>query len=230
MVAPLALRCTLTVVFAAVGGYCLLRCARRIAGLACHRAGEWLSDVAHVVMSAAMIVMLWTGAGGDPWGVQLTVFAVAAGGFLVRAVSQRHRVSRRGARLGLLHQAVMMAGMVWMIRSMSAPAGAAMSSAASRMSVPGMTASTHNGMTEAALSSTATTLAVAGYLAVAALWWVDRCLSAQSEPAVGSEAIDATAQAESGDRPASGFFGVGADAARQALMAAAMSVALVITL
>jgi hypothetical protein len=192
---PIVARAALTVVFTISGVYCLLRCfrwtrrdgtgrgvRRRPDGPGCGHhaahAGEpgrdasrpdgsghgvhgWESDLAQVAMSGAMVAMLVTGFGGDRWGVQLTLFAVAAGRFLTRALP---RVGREG-RTGLVHHAVMMGGMVWMSLRMTRPAPMTMS------------AMTTSAMTTAVGPSTVATVAIAGYLTVAAVWWGRRSLA-----------------------------------------------------
>jgi hypothetical protein len=138
-------------------------------------------------MSAVMIAMLCTREHGDRWGLQLSVFALATGWFLVRALDSGHRPGRagppRGTRLGLLHQAVAMAAMFWMILSMSHPAGPA-SPAGMRMSMPGMAAGHVDPLSAPALPATTTTLVLAGYLAVATVWWVGRHRAAGERDAV----------------------------------------------
>ena len=145
MVVPLVLRCVLTAAFAIAGGYCLLSCAPGHR----HDAARRLSDVAHVGMSAAMVAMLWGATRGDRWGLQLTAFALAAGWFATRAV---HPATRVPSRAALAHQGVGMAAMCWMLL----PRPDAM---------PGMSM---------AGAPTAVPLALAGYLALAAVWWATR--------------------------------------------------------
>src|SRR5689334_1353248 len=67
---PVATRSVLTVVFLAVGGYCLLRCALAETGPGGHRRVHLLSDVAQLGMGVGMLAMLWRPV-GDRWGVQL---------------------------------------------------------------------------------------------------------------------------------------------------------------
>lgn len=233
---PLVLGCTLSVVFPAASGYYLLRCARCALERGRHRTGERLSDLAHAAMSAVMIAMLWTGVGGDPWGVQLTVFAVAAGWFFTRALDPGCRLGRdshrRDARLGLLHEAVMMAAMFWMILAMSVPADAAASATRSGMSMPGAATGSHGGSASSALPATTATLALAGYLAVAALWWVSRYRVAAAGSALGCRTAGPAETAGSGDGRARTrvFFGAVGNAACHALMATAMSLTLMVTL
>jgi len=160
---PIVARAALIVVFATSGVYCLLRCVRWSRRPSCHAGGSAhdthgrVSDLTQVAMSGAMVAMLATGFSGDRWGVQLTVFGVAAGWFLTRALP---RVGRQ-ARTGLVNHAVMMGGMCWMSFTMTS---------ASSMDMPGMTA--------AVGPSAVTSLAIAGYLVAAAVWWGRRSLVA----------------------------------------------------
>lgn len=131
------------------------------------------SDVAQVAMSVAMVAMLATGFGGDRWGVQVTVFAVAGTWFLTRALPTvssaasagaiRTRFAGAGAvsvdaRTGWVNHAVMMVGTAWMSFAMS------------RASPMDMAGSATVG------ASTVTSLALAGYLVIAAIWWGRRSL------------------------------------------------------
>ncbi len=144
-------RWLLTAVFAGLGGYCLARCALPAARLR-HGPSEWVTDALGVATSAAMVAMLWTVPLGDRWGVQLAVFATAAGWYLVRAARAG---TRPGARPGLVHQGAGMAAMLWMLAT--AHAG---------------TAPMHGSATTGPAGA-----AVAAYLALAALWWARSALA-----------------------------------------------------
>jgi hypothetical protein len=219
MVVPLAVRWSLTVVFAGAGAYCVLRCALPATAMMRHRLVDRLSDLAHVAMNTSMITMLWTWWGGDRWGLQLTFFALAMGWFLVRAVDPGSRsaqaIGHCGPRLGMVHQGVAMAAMLWMILSMPAPGGPGASRSAMSMGAPEMGAHHVGPLSPSALPATVTTLGLAGYLAVAAIWWAGRYRAATVGPPTANAAM---------------VFGIAGDAACQALMTAAMSLTLVILL
>ena len=155
----LGLRWALTVVFAALGGYCLLRCALPASW---HDGQRWsgrVSDGTHVAMSAAMVAMLWALTDGDRWGIQMAAFGAATAWYLVRAVAGRRS---RHDRIALVHQGVAMGAMFWMFFAVSGLLDT------SEPAMPGMN------MPDAAHSATgrAVTLGLAGYLALAALWWL----------------------------------------------------------
>lgn len=75
-------------------------------------------------------------------------------------------------RLALLHQAIGMAAMIWMVYAVAAPAG----SPASGMAGTKMSGLATGGAAFAGtgVAASAVTLALAGYLGVAALWWLRR--------------------------------------------------------
>jgi Domain of unknown function (DUF5134) len=201
-VVSVALRWTLTVAFAVSGVYCLARCVRPASDRACSAVHERVSQFAHSVMSVLMVAMVWAWTIRDRWGVLMTFFALAAGWFVVEAldVGRRSASRPRTAQVGLVHQAVAMGAMFWMLFGTSTASGVAAS---------GMTEMAHAGASSRgtqSLPSMVVTLAIAGYLACAAVWWLGRCSDARARS------------------PRGGAIG---DAMSQAVMAAAMSVALV---
>lgn len=147
MALPLLARVALTVAFSASGAVHLWRC---LAGSP-RRPGNGVdrfNDLIHLLMSVEMIAMAWRAPLHDRWSLQLTVFAVATGWFLVQAIAPlpvrpgmcgavdisdlRHRAaparqSRRGlgARAACLQHAIIAAAMTWMIADMSAADGIA---------------------------------------------------------------------------------------------------------
>ncbi len=147
MALPLLVRAALTVAFSASGAVHLWRC---LAGPA-RRPGngiEVVNDLIHLLMSVEMVAMAWRAPLRDRWGVQLTVFAVATGWFLVQAIaplpvgsvvfgaagtsdlrcrawSARHSSRALGARAACLQHAIIAAVMVWMIAVMPAADGIA---------------------------------------------------------------------------------------------------------
>ncbi|GIH15942.1 DUF5134 domain-containing protein [Rugosimonospora africana] len=187
MAASLELRWPLALAFAALGGYCLVRCvwpAARSGHAVCDR----VSDAAHAAMSVAMVAMLWAPRPGDRWGLQPAAFAVLAGWFLVRATGRAH--SRRH-RIGLVHQGVVMAAMCWMLLAAS-PVGSSVSGVlgggSATMPMPGAVGHATGAVTTGAVTSGAVTTGVlAGYLALAALWWL-RAATVAGSPARASTA------------------------------------------
>ena len=133
------LRIALTAVFAVSGGFCLRRCALPSC---CRTTSDRIDYAAHVLMSASMIAMLWSSPRWVAW--QMSVLAVACGWFVVQATGvslASLRPSRpgtpimahgTGVRLRCLHHAALMFGMALMLRAMSG----------TKMSMPGMPAST----------------------------------------------------------------------------------------
>ncbi|MFG1911427.1 DUF5134 domain-containing protein [Kribbella sp. NPDC048928] len=99
----------LTVIFGATGLYCLWRLA-----VGRGRGIETVVDVNHVLMSPAMVVMLWWPADGVARWVQVAVFGGAAVVFFRQLAGSVEVTARTGA---LLH-AAMNFGMVWMLLAM----------------------------------------------------------------------------------------------------------------
>ena len=148
MALPWLIRAIVTAAFSASGAVHVWRC---VAGSS-RRPGngvELANDLIHLLMSIEMVTMAWRAPLGATWDLQLTLFAVASGWFLVQAIaplpvgSQTYgaadvpglrcralaRPSRRtaGGRAACLQHAILAAAMTWMIAGMSpADAGAAM--------------------------------------------------------------------------------------------------------
>ncbi|MFI7220246.1 DUF5134 domain-containing protein [Micromonospora maritima] len=117
MVEVLWLRWALTAPFVVTGAHCLARCwVEGVRRRALRGPTAWLVEVTHLAMSAAMIAMVWVGAGWDRTGVQAVVFLLLGGGFAARAALG---TAARGARLELVHEAVMAAAMTWMLLRMA---------------------------------------------------------------------------------------------------------------
>jgi hypothetical protein len=109
MIDSVALRWILTLTFAAIGVYYLVRCVQA--------SSTWVlrvSCIAHLAMSAAMIAMVWPWGMNIPVGPQVAVFVLAALWFLPLAWS------REGAAIRVLHlhHVVIMGAMAWMVGSM----------------------------------------------------------------------------------------------------------------
>jgi hypothetical protein len=201
------LRWVLTAVFAGTAGYHALRCSVPALGrLAPHRLADRVTDWSHLVMSVAMIAMLWTWTRGDRWGGQLAFFAAFTGWYLVRATDARRA---RPLRIALLHQGVEMAAMFWMYFTMSPASGSSMGSMPG-MDMPGMDHPAGSSF----LAGQAVTLGLTGYLAVAALWWVR------------AATVVAGGRGDGGDGGLRVVFGPVGVAGCQAVMAAAMGTAL----
>ena len=157
MALPLLVRVALTVAFSASGAVHLWRClagSRRRPG----DGVEIVNDLVHLLMSVEMVAMAWRASLRDRWSLQLTVFAVATGWFLVQAIAPLPvrpamygtadvpnlrcraapaRRSRRAlsARAACLQHAIMAAVMTWMIAAMSAADGIAGTPAAGAATV-----------------------------------------------------------------------------------------------
>jgi Domain of unknown function (DUF5134) len=151
MVDIASLRWVLTVAFAVAAGFHLARSVRPGWG------GDRLSEVLHLTMCLAMIVMVW------PWGVRvpatvwLAVFIASTGWFAMRAVR-----SAGGRRAVPVFFATAAAAMVWMSAS------------------PAVAAPRHDvamaGMGHASGGGYAAWISagLGGYLMLAAGWWVVR--------------------------------------------------------
>jgi hypothetical protein len=110
--APLAW--LLTAAFVLTGGYALLRCAATVAGpLPPERR---TAELAHVVMSVSMVVMIWSWFSTTGLVLQVVLFTLFAAYFAVRAV--RGWRGRVHACAGGAAHALMAAAMVWMLVSM----------------------------------------------------------------------------------------------------------------
>ncbi|MFD7154960.1 DUF5134 domain-containing protein [Kribbella sp. NPDC059898] len=143
----------LTVVFAVSGLYCLWRVAAgRGQGI------ETVVDVNHVLMSPAMLLMLWLPAPPGITWVQIALFSGLA------LVFFRHLSTSDGvtARTGALLHGGMNLGMVWML-------------AVSMLGMSGMAGMGHaGGGTWTGLLS----WSVAGLLLLSAAWWFGRVIRA----------------------------------------------------
>ena len=147
----------LTVVFVATGVYGVVRLGtRRWEGMGA------VVDLNHVVMSVAMVVMVWWPSFVAGRWVQIAVFAGLAVVFVQDLVGAESVTARAGA----LAHAAMNAGMVWMLVAMPAlmAAGPGLG-----MDMPGM----HHGAVSAGVQAWAAFLTwdVVGVLVLAAAWW-----------------------------------------------------------
>ncbi|MEV1295297.1 DUF5134 domain-containing protein [Pseudonocardia sp. NPDC049635] len=114
MIASLPVALTLTVLFLLTGGYALLRWSGAVAGSA--PPGRRTSELAHLLMSVAMVVMTWTWYGTAGLWFQILLFGGFAVFFAADAV-RRRRLQLHGCTGGSAH-ALMAAAMVWMLAAM----------------------------------------------------------------------------------------------------------------
>ncbi|WP_060710938.1 DUF5134 domain-containing protein [Pseudonocardia sp. HH130629-09] len=114
MISSLPLAWALTALFAATGFYALARWATAVSERrsAAHRTAE----LAHLLMSAAMIVMTWTWYGSAGLWTQIVLFGVLGVFFLV-TTSRGISCGPSGRLAGAAH-ALMAAAMVWMLVAM----------------------------------------------------------------------------------------------------------------
>jgi hypothetical protein len=106
----------LTVLFAVTGGYALLRWAElrtEVTG----RAGDQVAELAHLLMSIAMIAMTWGYATTTGTIAQIVLFAGLGGYFMVRWFASRCSASA-GSCPGSVFHLLMCAAMVWMVVAM----------------------------------------------------------------------------------------------------------------
>lgn len=113
----------LTAVFAATGLWSLIRCVRSLAGAPVPGITDRVSCATCAVMSASMISMCWSWGMNVPAWPQMVVFALATVWFVALAGSPGLRSRLRqpvSGRLPHIHNALMMAAVVWMIIAMPA--------------------------------------------------------------------------------------------------------------
>ena len=196
MVVPLIVRAMVTVMFAATAVLHLVRCLglmRCLAGSPTRaRTGvARVNDVIHLLMSVEMVAMVWRGPVRDRWTLQLTVFAVATGWFLVQAVAplpvgsvmtgaadvsgvprraapDRPSCRTMAARGASIQHAIVTAVMTWMIAVM--PAGGARTAVGPGVRMPGMAMSSASGVVDALGGYLGVLLA--GYLVLSASLWL----------------------------------------------------------
>ena len=104
-----------TIVFAVTGLYSLVRFAALVSGAAAD--GDRVAELAHLMMSIAMIAMTWEFSGGPDTTsgiLQIVVFGVLGLWFLVRIAGPDHGHGRGETAYHL----VVAAAMVWMVAAM----------------------------------------------------------------------------------------------------------------
>lgn len=114
MIASLPLALALSAVFVLTGAYALVRWSATMTGPL--PPSRRMAELAHLVMSVAMLMMSWTWAGTTGVTVQIVLFTVFAGYFVLDAV-RRYRTGSDGCAGGSAH-ALMAAAMVWMLAAM----------------------------------------------------------------------------------------------------------------
>lgn len=162
----------LTVIFSVTGVYCLWRWVSRYTVRRTDREpAELLVDLNHVVMSVAMVVMVWWPAGTAGRWVQVGIFAVLGLAF----GAQLSRAGSASERAGGLTHLVMDAAMVWMLAAMP-QLMAGMTSAGPGMDMPGMSMpgedSISAGVAATPIWAGTVNWVAVGALALAAGWWV----------------------------------------------------------
>ncbi|HWD06095.1 MAG TPA: DUF5134 domain-containing protein [Amycolatopsis sp.] len=174
-----ALSWLFTVVFAITGLYSLYRFAGLMSGTG--RDGDRAAELAHLLMSLAMVGMTWawTGSADTTGGiVQVVVFGLFALWFAGGLLAGAHRV-------GGAYHLVMAVAMVWMVVAMPLLMGgmAGGPGDGGRADMPGMQSANPMPTTGALASRPAwvslVTVVLIVLLAVAALWWLSHLVLAR---------------------------------------------------
>ncbi|WP_028924986.1 DUF5134 domain-containing protein [Pseudonocardia acaciae] len=188
MISSVPLSALLTVLYAATGGYALLRWAALRAGLAHAHGfyGDQVAELSHLVMSLAMLAMVWAYGGPAAEVTQIVAFTVFAGYFLSRLVSRRQGVTARHACPAAEFHLLMSVTMIWMVAGMPVLMGGAAGPGGSGGGHAGHAG--HGGQAEAAVGgapvapvpvpwwAVALTVACIGALVVAAAFWAVRAV------------------------------------------------------
>lgn len=187
MISSVPLSVLLTVVFAATGGYSLLRWASLRAGVAGHH-GDRVAELSHLVMSAAMIAMVWAYGGPIGNAAQIVLFTVLAGYFLTRLPVGRP--TRPGGCPAPGFHLLMCGSMVWMVAAMPLlTGGLAMDSAGGHMHdmpMGGADAAGQDGQPPPATPAWAVvvTVVLSVALLAAAGYWLRRAMGTPARPEV----------------------------------------------
>ncbi len=222
MVQPLLLAWLLTIVFAATGVWFSVRCVQPggVPGVA-----DRGCDLAHAVMSAGMIAMVW------PWGMnvpsrpQLVVFALATIWFVVLMVGGTrwaHNAHGNG-RIPRLHHALMMAAMVWMLGMMpkSMPAGGGSSGHGAHHHGSASTTSDHAGSAGMSGTMLVISIVLGVFFLLASLGWISAAVDAGRAALAPAEA-DIDDAGPRTDNDAQGLRGIAFDAAGHGAMSVGM--------
>ena len=192
MISSVPLSVPLTVIFAATGGYSLLRWASLRAGVAGHH-GDRVAELSHLVMSAAMIAMVWEYGGPTGNAAQIVLFTVLAGYFLTRLPVGRR--TRPGGCPAPGFHLLMCSSMVWMLAAMPLLIGGLATDSAGGhmhdMPMGGADAAGQDGQPPSATPAWAVvvTVALSVALLAAAGYWLRRAVGTPARPevAVGAE-------------------------------------------
>jgi hypothetical protein len=106
-----------TIMFAVTGLYSLVRFATLVSGAAVD--GDRVAELAHLLMSLAMIAMAWAYSGGPGTAsgiLQIVVFGLLGLWFLTRIAGHGHGYGHGHSEAG--YHFVMAAAMVWMVAAM----------------------------------------------------------------------------------------------------------------
>jgi hypothetical protein len=176
MISSHVLRWTLTAALALTGVHYLAWCVLP-AGGGRPLVGR-LTGLTHLLMSQAMVAMLWSWRLGVWRGLSIVAFAAAACWFGVRAAVAGAGRAPAGGRLELVQHAAMMATMVWMI--LLRPADMAPSAGPYAHSTPGMAMSAAGmtsppGLLPVGVATVANAV-VGTYFLLATPWWIGRGL------------------------------------------------------
>ncbi len=200
MISSLPLAWALTAVFAATGFYALARWAAAVSERrsAAHRTAE----LAHLLMSAAMVVMTWTWYGSAGLWTQIVLFGVLGVFFLVTA-SRGVPCGPSGRVAGAAH-ALMAAAMVWMLAAMPLimPSPVAAAGGGGAHAHHGGDAMDMSGTAHAAGPAgwaVAVTVALCAVLLAAAGYWGARALSHDRDAGDPLTPDDASTAAEATD-------------------------------
>lgn len=190
MYSSLMVTVVFTIVFAVTGGYSLVRLASQVAGTG--HDGEPVIELAHLLMSLAMIGMTWgwsSGPGSNSGIVQILVFGLLTAWFAGHLLA---RDSRHGRSVTAYHL-IMNAAMVWMVAAMPLlMAGMSADDATGgghhddMADMPGMSDASASSAAHAATTpgwATAVSLVLAAALAVFALSWAWRAARGDAHPA-----------------------------------------------
>lgn len=190
MVSSVPLSALFTAVFTATGGLALLRWAALRAGLAPH-GGDQVAELSHLLMSLAMVAMVWAYGGRAGAVVQIVAFTGFAAYFLDRLVRRRTGGSAGHSCPAVEYHLMMSMTMIWMVAGMPVLMGGM-----AGMGMPGMGGSGgahaghagHSGHAGHAAIATggppaavpgwamALTVASIGALLVAAVFWAGRAV------------------------------------------------------
>lgn len=191
----IAVSVVLTAVFAVTGGYALLRWASLRAAVG--RGGDEVAELAHLLMSLAMIAMTWGYATPATDVVQLVLFGVLGGYFLLRLTTDRFARSGCACPAPGFHL-LMCGAMFWMVLAMPwLMTGATTSGDQDSMQMDGMDMPmpehTHGGADPAPTLAVPVTVLIAVALVAAAGYWGHRLM--RLRPAATSPAGPATVTA-----------------------------------